>query len=120
MRELRNFLALAAVLLAAPTFSVKPAEACLTCSSAQWCSAGANGSTCTVYEDADGRRWCQFSLDCEIQQTMLPTDVSVAGTYASATAASIGSDGTIGCNGYIAAFTEQHLASEVTAESIRI
>lgn len=51
---------------------------------------------------------------------MLPTDVSVAGTYASATAASIGSDGTIGCNGYIAAFTEQHLASETSAESIRI
>lgn len=120
MRGLTSFLATAAVVLVIPIFFVQPAEACLTCTSAQWCTSGADGSSCTIYEDPDGTRWCQFSLDCGIEQTMIPTDMSVAGTYASATGTSIGSEGTAGCNGYIVTFTEQHLASEAAGESIRI
>jgi hypothetical protein len=68
--------ALAALALGTPSAKAN----CLTCTSTQWCTNGSEGSSCYTYYE-DGRRWCQFSLDCGKAVAVTPLDVSPAGTF---------------------------------------
>jgi hypothetical protein len=83
------------------------ATACLTCTSAQLCADGNQGASCMVYEDSDGRRWCQFTTDCGIQMTLDPLHISAAGTYLAAADVPVTDDGMEqrACNGFIVGHT---------------
>ncbi|HEX2077467.1 MAG TPA: hypothetical protein VHG08_07145 [Longimicrobium sp.] len=107
---MRTRILIAAVALVAIGLSAapRPATACYVCSSSQWCMAGAEGSSCFVYNDPDGVRRCQFSTDCG-QITMTPLQVSPAGTYLAAAGAPLAeTDGEkVACNGFVVAHTAQ-------------
>lgn len=83
------------------------ATACLTCTSAQLCTDGNQGSSCMVYEDSDGRRWCQFTTDCGIEITLSPLHISAAGTYLAAADVPVTDDETEqrACNGFVVGHT---------------
>lgn len=99
----RTFIAAAALVVPGLAFLPGSAAACLTCTSAQLCTTGDQGSSCFVYEDEQGRRWCQFSTDCGIGIALSPLHISPAGTYLAAADTRLTDDGseTRACNGFI-------------------
>lgn len=106
MRTLHATLLAGAIGLLAIPLASNPAEACLTCTSGQVCTSGSNGSSCSM-EIVDGKLWCQFSLDCEIQITLAPTRVSPAGTYLAGGGDRIVEESLekLACNGFVVGHT---------------
>jgi hypothetical protein len=82
--------------------AARPADACFRCTSSQWCTPGPLGSSCEMYSEGN-RQWCQHTLDCDIQITMTPLEVSPVGTYLARGGAQVTEDGVEKqqCNGFI-------------------
>lgn len=80
----------------------RPADACFQCTSSQWCTQGTRGSSCEMYSEGN-RQWCQHTLDCDVQITMTPLEMSPAGTYLARGGAQVVEDGIEKqqCNGFI-------------------
>jgi hypothetical protein len=100
--------------------TMRQADACFQCTSSQWCTSGPYGGSCTVYTEG-GRQWCQHTLDCDVQISMTPLEVSPVGTYLAKGGAQVTEEGVEKqqCNGFITG----HLASEsrpVATATIRI
>ncbi len=97
--------------------SARQAEACLTCTSSQWCESGSGGSSCTVYMH-EGRQWCQYEgLDCGPITGMTPLQVSVGGTYLAAnTRTEEDGQAVSECNGFITRYS----ASSPRVQALRI
>jgi hypothetical protein len=93
------------------------AEACLICTSAQWCESGSGGSSCEVYMH-EGRRWCQFSLECSTAVAMTPLEMSVGGTFLAANTVKTEPDGRAvsECNGFITRYS----AASPEVQALRI
>lgn len=117
----KSILAVAALGVVSLSSVPQSADACYVCSSAQWCVAGSQGSSCMVYDDPDGVQRCQYTTDCGIEMTMTPLQVSPAGTYLASAGARMTNTGTeaLACNGFVVAHTEEP-ADARAARTIRI
>jgi hypothetical protein len=118
-KKLSIFGTAAAALLALG--ATRPADACFQCTSSQWCTSGSLGGSCTVYSEG-GRQWCQHTLDCDIQITMTPLQVSPAGTYLAKGGEQVTEEGVEKqkCNGFITSHVASASAATVNATTIRI
>jgi hypothetical protein len=87
--------------------SAARAEGCMICNSGQWCESGSGGSSCYIYYDEGGRRWCQFSLECSKAVTMTPLELSAGGTFLAANTVTTSEDGRAvsECNGFITRYS---------------
>jgi hypothetical protein len=123
-RSMRRTTFIAAAALGVLGLGLLPgsATACLTCTSTQLCSTGDQGSNCFVYEDEQGRRWCQFSTDCGIEMALNPLHISPAGTYLAAADTRLVDDRaeTRACNGFIVGHLADAPAPSGTGTTIRI
>lgn len=118
----KTFIAAAALLVPGLALLPGSATACLTCTSTQLCAVGDQGANCFVYEDEQGRRWCQFSTDCGIQISLNPLHISPAGTYLAAADTRLvdGEAETRACNGFIVGHLADAPAQAGEGTTIRI
>lgn len=117
----RSLLALAAMGAAALAAGPRSADACLTCNVSQLCEPGAQGSSCTSYIE-DGRRWCQFTLDCSQTMTMTPLEISPVGTYLARGGERVLDRGMEKqrCNGFVVEHLRIHDARPTSSWTVRI